>query len=685
MATYFHSNSEIQAGADGLQTLVLMNPGYVQYSDTPPPPHGGNLVFLNSTVAGNSSLQNLPHAPPPHTQQFVGVPLSATVQEPPPSMHHDVSALHGFLPRMQYNLWNTIDPSAAAAREAPRATQGLSLSLHGDEVRAPSSSASAVSNSGGVAGIQSVLLSSKYLKAAQELLDEVVNVNSGIKAEQVKKSFEKTKVVGESSTAVSGDGSVAGEGSGKRSSELSTTDRQEIQMKKAKLINMLDEVEQRYRQYHNQIQIVICSFEQAAGIGSGRTYTALALQTISKQFRCLKDAIMGQIKAANKSLGEEDCFGGKIEGSRLKYVDHHLRQQKAIQQLGMIHQNAWRPQRGLPERSVSVLRAWLFEHFLHPYPKDSDKHMLAKQTGLTRSQVSNWFINARVRLWKPMVEEMYLEEMKEHELNKSEEKSSKSGEDPIMKTTSPQEKLPTSEMESKSFTSKQDVSKNQNTPMVSTSPHSTSPIGGNVKNQSGFSFIGSSELDGMTQGSPKKSRSHEIFHSPNHVKANEANNEQQQLSMDDKHSRDGYSFMGNQTNFISGFGQYPIEEIGRFDAEQFAPRFSGNGVSLTLGLPHCDTLSGTHQTFLPSQNIQLGRGLDIGEPNQFGALNNSSSHSSAAFETIDIHNPKRWDRWVGVINFQLARVKQCSRNACMPEGRSSSFIWLWHGSKDNDR
>ena len=31
--------------------------------------------------------------------------------------------------------------------------------------------------------------------------------------------------------------------------------------------------------------------------------------------------------------------------------------------------------------------------------------------------VSNWFINARVQLWKPIVEEMYLEEMKEHELN----------------------------------------------------------------------------------------------------------------------------------------------------------------------------------------------------------------------------------------------------------------------------
>ncbi|KAG0494112.1 hypothetical protein HPP92_005106 [Vanilla planifolia] len=84
----------------------------------------------------------------------------------------------------------------------------------------------------------------------------------------------------------------------------------------------------------------------------------------------------------------------------------------------MAESHPWRPQKRAPERSVSILRAWLFEHFLHPYPSDVDKHILARQTGLSRSQVSNWFINARVRLWKPMVEEMYVEEMKEEEVNK---------------------------------------------------------------------------------------------------------------------------------------------------------------------------------------------------------------------------------------------------------------------------
>ncbi|KAL6993648.1 hypothetical protein U1Q18_011760 [Sarracenia purpurea var. burkii] len=47
------------------------------------------------------------------------------------------------------------------------------------------------------------------------------------------------------------------------------------------------------------------------------------------------------------------------------------------------------------------------------YPSDADKHLLARQTGLSRNQVSNWFINARVRLWKPMVEDMYQQESKD--------------------------------------------------------------------------------------------------------------------------------------------------------------------------------------------------------------------------------------------------------------------------------
>ncbi|CAG7886451.1 unnamed protein product [Brassica rapa] len=51
----------------------------------------------------------------------------------------------------------------------------------------------------------------------------------------------------------------------------------------------------------------------------------------------------------------------------------------------------------------------MFQNSLHPSPKDSEKHLLAIRSVLTRSQVSNWFINARIRLWKPMIEDMYAE------------------------------------------------------------------------------------------------------------------------------------------------------------------------------------------------------------------------------------------------------------------------------------
>ncbi|PPE01624.1 hypothetical protein GOBAR_DD01341 [Gossypium barbadense] len=575
---------------------MMMKHVYTQITITPV------FRYPSTTPASNLLFFNPNSLSPPQTQQLVGIPLPATSAANQGPTSHDISPLHGLVQRVHYNLYNPIDPSGSA-RETPRAQQGLSLTLSSQQQPGYGSQAQAVSggsaSSGSgvhnrVSGVQSVFLSSKYLKAAQELLDEVVNVNTtGItKSELLAKkggggnnhSNSSSKAMGESSV-VAGDGSGGGEAGEKHVAELTTAEKQEIQMKKAKLINMLDEVEQRYRQYHHQMQIVTSSFEQAAGIGSAKTYTALALKTISKQFRCLKDAISDQIRAANKNLGEEEDGVGeaaKIEGSRLK--------------------------RGLPERSVSVLRAWLFEHFLHPYPKDSDKHMLAKQTGLTRSQVSNWFINARVRLWKPMVEEMYLEEIKEQEQNgTSDDKTSKTEnhEDSASKSTAP---------------SCQNPGENQKVSLMSISTASTSPLAGNAHQQSRFSLIGSSELEGITQGSPKKPRSNELLQSPTSVPSMNMDMNQSEASNDVsmKFSKDGYSFMGTNTDFMGGLGQYPIGEIGRFDAEQFAPK-----------------------NLIPNQTMQMGRRLDIDEPNEFGAINPTTPHSSAAYESINLHNRKR--------------------------------------------
>ncbi|XP_059300325.1 BEL1-like homeodomain protein 1 [Lycium ferocissimum] len=651
---YYQGTSDNNIQADqhhaNIQTLYLMNPNsYIQgYTDTQQQQQQ-QLLFLNSSPAGNAlNPANIPHAPLQQAQQqhFVGVPLPAV------SLHDQNH--HGLIQR----LWNnqstgshheshmipsstvvsatscggtTTDLASQLGFQRPvvvsppqhRLQQqgGLSLSLSPQQQQQISfnniSSSSPRSNNvirRSLDGASSMILGSKYLKAAQELLDELVNiVGKGTKGYDQKKgenSMNKESMPLASDVNTSSGG---GESSSRQKNEVAveftTAQRQELQMKKAKLITMLEEVEQRYRQYHHQMQIIVSSFEQVAGIGSAKSYTQLALHAISKQFRCLKDAIAGQIKATSKSLGEEEGLGGKIEGSRLKFVDHHLRQQRALQQLGMMQPNAWRPQRGLPERAVSVLRAWLFEHFLHPYPKDSDKIMLAKQTGLTRSQVSNWFINARVRLWKPMVEEMYLEEVKNQEQNgttsgenKNKNKNEPSKENNIVsKSNAVQEKQPITSSLLQDGTIPTEIS----TSTISTSPTAGASLQAQAHN---FSFLGSFNMENNTttadhiENKAKKPRNDMQKYSPSSI-----------LSSVDMEAKARESSNKGFNNPL--MAAFTMGDFGRFDPhEQMATNFHGNGVSLTLGLPPSENLAMpvSQQNYLSDQTIEMGSRPEMG-------------------------------------------------------------------------
>ncbi|KAJ8457832.1 hypothetical protein OPV22_030758 [Ensete ventricosum] len=171
--------------------------------------------------------------------------------------------------------------------------------------------------------------------------------------------------------------------------------------KKTRLVSMLDEVFRRDKQYYHRVQAVLASVECVAGLSAAAPSASMALKAMTRHFRCLKNMISDQLRG----VGEED-------DSSFGLLDRNGYPGRTIDSSATFAQpHVWRPQRGLPERAVSMLRAWLFEHFLHPYPTDMDKQHLASQTGLTRNQVSNWFINARVRLWKPMVEEVHSLEM----------------------------------------------------------------------------------------------------------------------------------------------------------------------------------------------------------------------------------------------------------------------------------
>ncbi|KAJ3703353.1 hypothetical protein LUZ61_007058 [Rhynchospora tenuis] len=252
-------------------------------------------------------------------------------------------------------------------------------------------------------GYAAVLGRSRFLGPARMLLEEICDVGRRDIAQEMDIGI--------------GDGLLDLDPSERES--LSAVDRgmdssregSEFHWKKTRLLSLMEEVCKRYKQYYQQIQAVITSFESVAGLSNAAPFASVALKSMSKHFKCLKSMILNQLRNANKMNGKETLNREDMPSFGLLSGGGSGGSQRGHNMSGFGQPHIWRPQRGLPERAVAVLRAWLFDHFLHPYPTDTDKQMLAKQTGLTRNQVSNWFINARVRLWKPMVEEIHNLEM----------------------------------------------------------------------------------------------------------------------------------------------------------------------------------------------------------------------------------------------------------------------------------
>ncbi|CAJ2660731.1 unnamed protein product [Trifolium pratense] len=278
----------------------------------------------------------------------------------------------------------------------------------------PNSKISTVGPLGPFTGYATVLKNSRFLKIAQNLLDEFCS------------KFETTYDVLETEFASKGSNYSCSSSSMFHSADLvarsnfGVSMRPDYQQIKTKLMCMQEEVSRRYKQYHQQMQMVFASFESVAGLNSATPYITLAMKSVSKHFKSLNNAISNQLKLISEVLRNDSSIPTTNNSSKLidtnvaslKCMDQNLQKNKPDKGPAGFHdpqlQHVWRPQRGFPERAVGILKAWLFEHFLHPYPTDIDKHMLATQTGLSRNQVSNWFINARVRVWKPMVEEVHM-------------------------------------------------------------------------------------------------------------------------------------------------------------------------------------------------------------------------------------------------------------------------------------
>ncbi|KAG2382403.1 hypothetical protein C9374_005605 [Naegleria lovaniensis] len=53
--------------------------------------------------------------------------------------------------------------------------------------------------------------------------------------------------------------------------------------------------------------------------------------------------------------------------------------------------------RRLHSVAVRTLMEWFISHLSYPYPTDDEKRQLSEETGLTLTQVNNWFVSKRTR------------------------------------------------------------------------------------------------------------------------------------------------------------------------------------------------------------------------------------------------------------------------------------------------
>uniref|UniRef100_A0A3B5AZ76 Pre-B-cell leukemia transcription factor 1-like n=1 Tax=Stegastes partitus TaxID=144197 RepID=A0A3B5AZ76_9TELE len=83
---------------------------------------------------------------------------------------------------------------------------------------------------------------------------------------------------------------------------------------------------------------------------------------------------------------------------------------EAIMMLRSQFLDARRQRRNFDKDTVDVLNEYFYAHLANPYPDDDDKEELARKCCMSVAQVTNWFVNKRVRYKKNVAK--HLEEAK---------------------------------------------------------------------------------------------------------------------------------------------------------------------------------------------------------------------------------------------------------------------------------
>ncbi|KUJ06587.1 uncharacterized protein LY89DRAFT_790442 [Mollisia scopiformis] len=124
-----------------------------------------------------------------------------------------------------------------------------------------------------------------------------------------------------------------------------------------------------------------------------KTDHLLQLENTVRRISSLPLVVAANFGQFQPILPRLDGSGTKVVPSKLAMETNHnkvLSRSTSSEKLSMY--------RRYPKEVVGILEAWFRSHLLHPYPTNIEKQDLMKQTGLKKSQISNWMAKSRHKL-----------------------------------------------------------------------------------------------------------------------------------------------------------------------------------------------------------------------------------------------------------------------------------------------
>ncbi len=125
----------------------------------------------------------------------------------------------------------------------------------------------------------------------------------------------------------------------------------------------------------------------------------------AEQFYATIHALVNEYTALEQDLrSAERLLKGSHLNAKIQQMKETVKRKYGAKVPELVEVCAKKQRRvNLPRSGVEVMEQWFGRHWDSPYPSEEEKRALAAQANLKEDQVSNWFVNARKRNWRPLV------------------------------------------------------------------------------------------------------------------------------------------------------------------------------------------------------------------------------------------------------------------------------------------